>query len=270
MPSLQASPHSGVFTYKLQELATRDEIVFKSVLRVLQGKTRHAWQHTDATDADVVVRSRAHAGAAPSGDFGHSQPAAHPDITISTSGSSACRVLAWPLRIADVIDCLDQAGEEIANLARRVLPGASALSSPASAPAWPCATPAPFAPSGFNGADDLPTNQRMVLTRWPGPALLQRDMRYIKLATVLTGQPVNLVEMASRTGFELQLCRSFVDALRAESLVRLLESSALPAKGPQPVAASASAAQQRASAQPGLIARIRLRLEMIVRTPAAK
>lgn len=258
MSSLQ-NTRPGAFTYTLHELASRDEVVFKSVLRVLQGKTRHAWQHTEGGDADVVVRSRGCAAPAPSSDFGHSQPVAHPDITVSTAGGTACRVLAWPLRIAELIDCLDQAGDEIASLARRVLPQASAATAaPAAATARPDtgAVPPRWA---------LPATQRMVLTRWPGQALLQRDVRYLKLATVLTGQPVSLLEMAERTGFELQLCRDFVNALHAESLVRLLDGAVRPAHA-NPAAAQA----QRPGAQPGLIARIRLRLEMIIRAPAAK
>ncbi|RZL64913.1 MAG: hypothetical protein EOP81_06530 [Variovorax sp.] len=273
MPNLQTGMHQdcGPFTYSLREVASRDEIVFKSVLRVLQGKTRHAWQHIDG-DADLVVRSRFHAETGPQNEFGHSSghshPGTHPDLSIGVAGSPASRVLAWPLRIADVIECLDQAGDEIMRMARRALPGGAEQAAHRPTPATPAV------PAGVRITEDVtsevfPANRRMVLTRWPGPGLLQRDLRYIKLAAMLTGQPVNLLEMASRSGFDMQLCRDFVHALRAESLIRVLDGTpATPAV--QALEQPRPPMRRINPPQPGLIARIRQRLEMIVGSPTAK
>ncbi|MDO9405228.1 MAG: hypothetical protein Q7T87_14440 [Polaromonas sp.] len=247
MAETASAGRSTAFTYSLHQLPVRDEIVFKSVLRVLQGKTRHHWEHTDSVGADLLIRATAPVSSAPA-DFSHSHSGAHPDISVSTAAGTGCRALAWPLRIADLINCLDQAGDEIAAMARRALA--------------PSMAPAETTPPGA-----MPPTYRMTLVRWPGPALLQRDIRYLKLATMLTGQPVSLLEMAGRSGFPLAFCREFTDALQAESLVRVLGDSAAPA-GSRSADGSRAASRPHPAAQPGLIARIRMRLEMIVGTPA--
>ncbi|RYF40913.1 MAG: hypothetical protein EOO25_11320 [Comamonadaceae bacterium] len=257
MASTHGTTRPAAFTYCLQQLPVRDEIVFKSVLRVLQGKTRHAWEHTDASGADLVIRGAATAQADAPATFSHSHTGAHPDINVSTSAGTACRALAWPLRIADLIHCLDQAGDEIAGLARRAVPSRQAN------PPAPVAQPVP------PDAGPLTASQRMTLVRWPGPDLLQRDIRFLKLATMLTGQPVSVLEMAERSGFPAALCRDFAEALQAASLVRLLGDGTAGAGGRHAADSAARASgRPHPAAQPGLIARIRQRLEMIVGAPA--
>jgi hypothetical protein len=233
------------FTYTLRQIAPRDEIVFKSVVRVLQGKTRHVWQHTDGADANLFVL-----GTQASGEQTRSADSAgHVVIQVCASAGTNFHGLTLPLRIADVISHLDQAGDEIAS--RSVRPVGAEASQ----------IPAPV---------HVLFNQRVSLTRWPAPALLQRDIRYLKLATALTGQPVSITELAARTQFPLVVCQNFVDALRAVGQLRVMdEVRDLPGQTHTAVPAA-----PRHKSPPvehlGLIARIRSRLEMLVRTPAAK
>ncbi|MDW5441182.1 hypothetical protein [Polaromonas sp. SM01] len=243
MPDVSPGLRTPSFRYTLRQIASRDEIVFKSVVRVLQGKTRHVWQHTDGADADLFVL-----GTQVTGEPTRIEDlAGHVLIRVSASAGTDFRGLSLPLRIADVISHLDQAGDEIASRAAR--------------PAGPQAVDAP-APV------QVLFNQRVSLTRWPEPALLQRDNRYLKLATALTGQPVSLTELADRTQFPLVLCQTFVDALRAVGLLRVMDEVR---DAPGHIHTAAPTAQRNPPVEYlGLIARIRSRLEMLVRTPTAK
>ena len=256
MADTHFASRSSALTYSLRQLPVRDEIVFKSVLRVLQGKTRHAWEHTDAAGAELLICG---AGALAGGSELNAGPAfsgSHPGIQISTAAGTGSRALAWPLRIADLISCLDLAGDEI-------------LSRPRSAVPVPLA-PEPGMPAPASAAvASIPASQPITLIRWPGPALLKRDARYLKLATMLTGQPVTLMEMAERSGLPLALCREFAELLKAELLIRRVDEPS-PAVRPLSVGTAGPVRAAAASAQPGLIARIRLRLEMFVGTPTAK
>ncbi|MCY1165357.1 hypothetical protein D9M73_52630 [compost metagenome] len=243
-----ARASTPAFTYTLRRIPPRDEIVFKSVVRVLQGKTRHTWQHTDAADADLVVMGMQ----VPGQQAGFLHVAGHALIQVSTMAGAVgadFHGLTLPLRIADVIDYLDGAGDEIAShMARPAGPGVVQAAA----------------------AVHVPFNQRVSLTRWPELALLQGDVRYLKLATVLTGLPVSITELAARTQFPLQLCQTFVDALKASGLVRVTDDQREVPVGQRVSPSGAQPQKPHPGGHHGLIARIRSRLEMFVRTSAAK
>lgn len=233
---------SACFTYTLRQLATRDEIVFKSVVGVLQGKTRHAWQHTPAEDADLVV-----VGTQGNGPATATVAAAegHAVIRVAPGSAAVCDAhsLSLPLRIADVITCLDQAGDEIANRVVR---------------------PAPTAASPLPAVREQAATPRLALTRWPDSALLRRDVRYLKLATLMTGQPLTLADLAARAQMPLAVCHGFIEDLKAGALLRLVSDAAATPATPRRATPQAPLAPQ------GLLARIRARLEMIVRAPHVK
>lgn len=228
------------FTYTLRQVCPRDEIVFKSVVRVLQGKTRHAWQHTDGVNADLLVLGTQEAGA----QAAAAELAAQVVIHVSASAAADSRELHLPVRVADLISHLDHAGDEIAG---RAAHGAGARAVPAAEPAHE------------------PLGERVSLSRWPEPALLQGDIRHLKLAAALTGQPVSIIELAARTEFPLALCQAFVDAMKAAGVLRVRDGMAPAAVRAAPAAPRMH--QPQPPAHPGLIARIRQRLEMLVGTP---
>ena len=247
MPATCAS-----YTYTLRQLGPRDEIVFKSVIRVLQGKTRHNWVHREDGHADLVLLGDQHSAEA--GEAGHL--AGQAVIHVNSAGGHDLNALSWPIRTADLVNHLALAGEQ---LARR---GA------ASAAAMPVAVPASAPQAAAPASRRLSADQRMALMRWPDPGLLQRDMRFIKLATVLTGRPVNMTELMARSTCPLEVCQRFIDSLDTAGLLRVTEALALAALAP---ARPAAQAHKSAQHEPhGLLARIRQRLEMIVRAPAGR
>lgn len=254
MPATATVP---AYTYTVRQLAQRDEMVFKSVVRVLQGKTRHNWMHTDHPDADLVLIGDQLP--ASTGGGAETVPGSAV-IHISATGGPGFNGLTLPLRIGDVIAQMDHAGDVIASR------GGSSRAQQAVA----VSQPAPLAPHVQPFRDSVPSDLRVSLSRWPEPALLQRDIRYLKLATVMTGQPVSIVELAARTQFPIQLCQGFVDALKACQMVRVIgELREVPVVSH--VSAAIEFAQKPRPAQHGgLIARIRSRLELIVGGAVAK
>lgn len=259
MPATVSSPG---FTYTLRQVAPRDEMVFKSVVRVLQGKTRHNWLHTDNAAADLMLIG----DQLPPATTGAETIASKAVIHVSTSAGPGFDGLTLPLRIADVIVQMDRAGALIASR------GPSHGGTPvAASPQLPAALRNVLDNSHVQPfRDSVPADLRVSLSRWPEAALLQGDIRYLKLAAVLTGQPVSIVELAARTQFPIQLCQGFVDSLKASQLVRVMgELRDMPAR-PLASATIDYAGKSRPVQHHGLIARIRSRLEMIVGTSAVK
>lgn len=273
---MPATSLNHTHTYTLRQLPLRDEVVFKSVIRVLQGKTRHTWLHSDDQDAAelVLLGDQLPAGAVSAGMEKISGRAV---IHVSAHGGSDFHGLAWPLRVADVIAQLDKAGDLIDG--RVAVSPASPISRPAPLAAMQQAVherqlqPAPVQAQPAH----VPADQRVSLSRWPEANLLQRDMRYIKLATVLTGKPVSIMELADRTHYPLQLCQSFVDALNAGALVRVMSGDLremplgqMAGHNQAAMNGGYASAHKSHSEHHGLIARIRSRLEMIVRPTATR
>ena len=246
------SATSKNFTYTLRHLGPRDEIVFRSVIRVLHGKTRHSWLYLDHGTADLVLMGDQPADAASPSAVLTGQAVIH----VNSAGGHDLNALSWPIRTADLVTHMDLAGDQ---LARRCEESTAALSGAA-----PACAPQPAAPA----SRPLSAEQCMGLLRWPDAVLLQRDARFIKLATLLTGRPVKMAELMERSNCPLEVCQQFVEVLDSAGLLRMThtpEAAALPAFKP-----AALTQQPARSESHGLLARIRLRLEMIVRAPAGR
>lgn len=232
--------------YTLRQVAVRDEVVFKSMVGVLQGKTRHRWQHAASGQVDLVVL-----GAWPGVPASEAHLHAPSVLQLGATTDAQQHRLGLPLRIADVISALDTAGDEIVR--RQQGRGSPAQAETARGPVSPTRPLTPLTAS----APAMQT--RVSLLRWPDPALLQRDVRHIKLATVLTGPPVSIAELAERARLPLDVCQSFVLALQGSGLLRV--AAPAPPAGNTPHVSGTSAA---AAAPHGLLARIRARLESLV------
>ena len=245
---MSATVANSAYSFTLRQVTPRDELVFKSAVRVLQGKTCHQWLYTDDRQtADLVVLGDCLPDRAPRME----DLIACNTLRISSTVREGFEGLSLPLRIDDVLVQLDKAGRQIANHeAARKPVSKTALAPPARA----------------GQHDRTPTNIPVALTRWPEVALLQRDVRYLKLAAILTGQPVSIAELAARTQFPIQLCRGFVDALRVCQLVRVLDDQR-ELKMPMQTPADSHKPE---SAPPGLIARIRSRLGIFTGPTAVK
>ena len=263
------SERCASYTFTLRQLGPRDEIVLKSVIRLLQSKTKHTWLLGEDGVADLILLGDQPLAGQAAMASGTVQQAV---VRFNSAGRREPNALAWPIRTDELLKRLDEAGEQIDR--RHQLPGAAL---PAKAPS--AGLPAEVASqlSAASGLSGVPLMQRLALLRWPDAALLQRDARFTKLATILTGRPVNLVELAARSASPLEVCQGFADLLTAAGLLRIVEPAALAQSSgaqaefanPSPRTPSAGLATRPAVQAPrGLISRIRQRLEMIIGAPA--
>ncbi|SFU80109.1 hypothetical protein SAMN05216350_105217 [Polaromonas sp. YR568] len=245
---MSATVANSAYSFTLRQVTPRDELVFKSAVRLLQGKTCHQWIYTDDRQAaDLVVQGDCLSDRAPRME----DLIACDTLRISATAPEGFEGLSLPLRIDKVLLHLDKAGRQIDKREAARRPVAQTALTPL---------------AKTNQHDRTPTNARVALIRWPEAALLQRDTRYLKLATILTGQPASIAELAARTQFSIQLCRGFVDALKACQLVRVLDDQR---KLKMPAQTSTDS-RKPASPPPGLVARIRSRLGMFTGSAVPK
>ena len=248
------------FTFTLRQMGQRDELVLKSVIRLLQSKTRHTWLHCDNNNSNLVLLGdQPEAGRVNTGLTSGQQAVVH----FNSAGRRDVNALAWPIRSDELLRRLNEAGEQLGRHHQQ--PAAGLFAGPA---------PQPAAPPGLSNA---PSMQRLFLVRWPDAALLRSDPRFTKLATMLTGRPVNLVDLAARSATPLHVCKGFADLLNAAGLLRVVEPAALTqtagaqagfaASSSRP-ASTSSTTRPAVQAPRGLISRIRQRLEMIIGSSA--
>ena len=119
-PSVPAAPFER--TFALRGLGVRDATVFKSMVKLLAGKTRDRWTCVDNPQADLLVVSgnapvQAAAGqAAP-------RPGTQQVIRVEAAERGArADALVLPLRAEEVCAQLDRAGERLAAIPPRSVP----------------------------------------------------------------------------------------------------------------------------------------------------
>lgn len=217
--------------YSIQGLEPRDEILLKSLIRLLSHRTEHQWEcATGPAHLEVIGKLSEPA----SGQF---QDEAQPTtrlIMASVAPSEAQHFLRLPLHVNELELKLNQLGRLIAQ-APTLLCNATPSTTPASA------------------AASSPTYR---LQRWPHAFLLTSSER-LKLASLLTVRPLSLAELQERSGQTRQACEGFLHDLQSAGLLQ--PSVAFPA-APEVLPQAAPPQAQRAAVPLGLLARIRQRL----------
>ncbi len=244
-PVAQPGALRCVLSYSVEGLSSREELLFKSLVRMLNHCTEQIWNY-DPHSADLLVQAK-----------GSSVPPAMSQtvqqvLTVCAYGEEAECCVTLPLHF-------NQLEKQLNRLGTLLLEARAQASTP-----------------------EQPASQVLVLRRWPQLALLTAPGR-MQLATLLTGQPLTLAALQQRSGQPLANCMAFVAELRLADLLapanadlpastqpadlRLPEQPVLqmPPVVPvvTPIAVSASLLPRKtlsAAVQPGLLARIRSRL----------
>jgi hypothetical protein len=177
-------------TYTARRLALRDELVLKSIIRLLQGQTRHLWRYTDSLDADLLVL-----GVHENGDEAHeASTLEHRAVFHVKPDDHGHPAAPLPLRVGEVLVEFNRLGELIE----------AAKSSHALA---------------RHASDDESVHERIALLRWPDWSLLQQDSCYLRIATVLATRPLTQVELARKSGTDSMTCSAFIRALDLDGLL---------------------------------------------------
>jgi hypothetical protein len=88
-------PYQVQYTYGFARMALRDQVVFKSIVGLLSGRTLASWAYVDGP-ADLLIE----------GEEGE------PRVQLRTAEGESLWV-HWPLRASEVFDCLERAARAI-------------------------------------------------------------------------------------------------------------------------------------------------------------
>jgi hypothetical protein len=220
----------STLTFCVEGLTPREELLFKAFVRLLDHQTYQQWlYHPPAANVrvDLLVVAQ---GCEPTC---FTSPGLLPQtiLQLGASGATGHGFLSWPLQP----DALEKELNRIGGL---VITQRGALEA--------AALPASLA-TGTTHLSGVHANS-VRLQQWP-PARLLAGPGRMRLATLLTGKAMNLDELVYRSALPVPVCAAFLDELkRAGLLVEPTVSIKPPAAPPlKPV-------------QPGLLARIRMRL----------
>ena len=212
----------ATLTFTTRYLVLRDELVLKSIVRILQGQTRHVWRYAPTFDADLLVVGH---HLKTDDDCDALNLADRVMLTIKADASEQPTGNA-SLRVGDVLIELNRLGDIITESnGKRDL----ALIS-----------------NGNSNPD-----RRFALNRWPDWKLLQGDPRYLRVATVLATRPLTMLELAQKSDCDLGTCNAFVGALDGCQLLRWEagnEASSIDAPLPSPAKATGDTVRHVVSA----------------------
>lgn len=246
------------FTFSVEGLAAREELLFKGYVRLLDHMTEHHWQYLEPSAiyrVDLLVTSEYVQPTRFLQNTG--SPQSLLQLGVNNINSSAS-FLTWPLQPNALEHQLNRLGREI----RTGAANAQSEGQPATVPAALQAETTPAQPSV----------RHYRLRQWPRPMLLAESGR-MRLATLLTGKAMSLEEMVFRSALSRSVCERFITDMQSAGLI--IHPDAEASQGPVRVSPAAkkprlSAQQERQAAasatkaviQPGLIARIRMRFGM--------
>jgi hypothetical protein len=224
----------AALSFTLQGLPYREELLFKFLVRLLDHRTHQSWLHypeADVHKADVVVVAE---GSKLPPDFcGHYS--AQRVLTLGSAGASRDGFLCRPL-LADPLEA------ELNRVGMLVLSSRQSGEVSSQAAAM---------------GSEFPVR----LSRWPTASLVGTRDR-MRLATLLTSQPMTLTTLQQRSGLDATVCVLFVTDL--EKAGYLSTRAPLAASPQETMACRHGAARDSAHAErsnrPGLISRIRTRL----------
>ena len=256
-------PARASLSFSVEGLSARDELLVKSLVRLLGHRTHQQWNFQSdpaqaalhLCDADIAAATAAVA-----------LQSAVPVLVVGRTDPGQGPFLRLPPHADEFEQLLNRLGAQILQAHATTTPVQAERTEPASA-----IVPAPE-----------PLNDRSFrLVRWPPAALLGAPWR-TKLATLMVGQALPLDVLHQRSGVALADCTGFVRELQQAGLVREAGAAGSPTAGQTPalalataftaapvVAATANGADLLSipfplptppKAQPGLLARIRARL----------
>ena len=225
--------------FSVEGLGTRDEVMLKSLVHLLDHRTLHQWQHLPPGDC-VALRVLGEGVALPAGGKG---------VPLLAVGRKppAMQVpyLRLPLHADELGLMLNQLG---AQALQHHAPGRVSHPHPQSVADWPA-------------------GEAFRIVRWP-PAHLLNSPQRLRLATLMVGQTMSLDVLQQRSGVAWAECAAFARELHMTGLIQGADEEVATA----PLAAASPAALPPVnpihSAQPpapyrapsGLLARIRSRL----------
>ncbi|GER15109.1 hypothetical protein [Variovorax boronicumulans] len=237
MTAVNTVPKSqrALLSYSVEGLPHREEVLLKSLIRLLDHRTHQNWSwKAEQADLRVVGDQVALAAASP-------QPAV-PTLTVAHADPQRGPFLALPLHTDALEVVLNRLGAMVVH-ARGL--GLATTEVP------------------------IGEHEEFRMLRWPPAAVLEAPIR-LRLATLMSNRPASVLSLQQRSPATRQECADFLaDLHRAGLLERAAPPGALvAASAPDSVFPdSRFPAPARDTVQPGLLARIRNRLGLLPSGP---
>ena len=245
--SLPIAPHDALAhrsarKFSVSGLNSREELILKSFIRLLDHRTFHAWQYAPMTAELCFVAEGAKQSRLPTQQVQQIQQI----LMLGINSSNRLGYLQMPLRALELEAELNRLGSLIVpvNLTIQLSLGAHSTSR-----------------------DKSLEMQPMRMLRWPPSALLKAPGR-MRLATLMTGQQMTVYSLQQRSGESLAECRAFFGELRAANLLAAAPGAQLPPQAGAQIVTPASPLPQQNRTSTSLISRIRLRLGIQIGSPS--
>ena len=225
-----------IFLWGAVGLAPRQELVLKSMMRLIDHKLDHKWFY-NTTTMDLCMNAADSPGVVvPAFQDATGRPAHVLTLGVEKKGKGD--FLSLPLYASELLHTVNRIGHVI--------------------------QPKKYAAGKVSHANvSVSLNALLRLKRWP-PAHLLGKPEHIRMATLLTGRSLVLQELQRRAGYPLAACEAFIKDLFQAGLLepaQVLQQATL--TNMQPVAAKKSTVS--ASIKPGLLDKIRMRLGLGMR-----
>ncbi|WP_296909180.1 hypothetical protein [Polaromonas sp.] len=235
-------------SFCIQGMPSREQMVFKSFVRLLDHCVNHQWLYypeNDAQRTDIVVIQHGHTPV-PRLASERQQIV----LTVGTHVSTEAFFLQWPVRAFELENELNRLGDLVATRRVRL---AAAASEAADALVDAITTSGP----------------KIRLHQWPPSTLLTVPGR-LRLATLLSARAMDVCELQRRSRLPAAVCEDFVADMQRARLISSASSCVvqLPVgpktTEPSAVARSAKPQAERPFVPLGLLDRIRIKLGLQV------
>ena len=220
--------------FSIEGLSTRDEILFKSLVRLLDHLTVQKWNFRPPS-ADYRVDLLVVADSVVPTAYRYVHPVLQPVLTIG-KGMERDMYLLWPVQPQRLQAELNRIGNVavLHQLSDSQTPFAAAI-----------------------GNAGLEATQLFKLKQWP-PVQYLAGVGRMRLATLLTGKAMTLKELQHRSAVPLSVCQAFIDDLqKSRLLVHTTAADFVPARVPEPHEVLNLPSSAEAFKKPGLLDRIR-------------
>jgi hypothetical protein len=194
------------FNFAVEGLSAREELLLKSMIRLLDHRTKHAWSYdTDSADLWIVDQVTNVPGQA-------KQRRLQPKIVILNTLQSAESVsspssgaVALRLNAKILEETLNQAGDSLIGLVQIEHDVSKvAVASPSLS---------------------VSNLESYRLSRWPTSHMLVNPT-HIRIAALLVGTPLTITQIADKSGKDLAMCQVFIDQLKQAGLLMVSQPTA--------------------------------------------
>ncbi len=176
-------PQPATLRFSVMGLSARDEMLFKSMVRLLSHRLRYAWAYDEGQPDLALI-----------GDAPPRTPCTYV-LHVGTHATEQPHHVALPLHANALEAALNDAGDAILTLKTSSTPGQAVATS-------------------------LRAGTTMQLVRWPPASLLGGQPVRLRLATLMTGRPITLAQLHERSGVELASCERFCADAQAAGILK--------------------------------------------------